>query len=108
LEVRLRWSNGVFVLDTQPGGLDKLAGNTKAEQVFLNLLAEFRRQDRDVSSKVSNTYAPAVFAKHPDAGGVTMKTLEAAMERLFRDKRITVEPIGPPSRRYSRIVLAER
>jgi hypothetical protein len=88
------------------GSFDRLAADAKAEHVFLELLASYIKQERDVSPKVSNSYAPAVFAKRPEAGGLSKRILEGAMERLLKAKRIAVETIGPPSRRYSRIVLA--
>jgi RecA-family ATPase len=107
MELRLRWTKGVFRLDGQSAGsFDKLAAEAKAEHVFLDLLAERERQGRDVSPKQSPNYAPAAFAAHPDARGVSKKAFVAAMERLFKTKRIAVELTGPPSRRYSRIALA--
>ena len=107
MELRLRWTKGVFRLDGQSAGaFDKLAADAKAERVFLELLAAYIKQERDVSPNVSNTYAPAVFAKREDAGGISKRSFEAAMERLLKAKRITVEIVGPPSRRYSRLALA--
>ena len=107
LELRLRWQSGAFVLDGPDGGFDKLAAQAKAERVFLDLLAKFTAQGRDVSPSVSNTYAPSVFDKHPSAEGVTRKQFVAAMERLLSTKRICVETIGPPSRRAKRLTLPE-
>jgi RecA-family ATPase len=107
MEIRLRWEKGVFRLDEQStGSFDKLAADAKADRVFLDLLAEFERQGRDVSSKRSSTFAPIMFASHPSAGGITKRAFEAAMERHFAAKRIVVEVIGAPSRRTSRIVRA--
>ena len=105
VELRLRWSNGAFILDGPAGGLDKLAADAKAERVFLHLLAMFAAQRRGVSPKVSNTYAPTVFEKHPNAEGVTKGEFASAMERLLTAKRICVETIGPPSRRYSTLAI---
>ena len=108
MELRLRWTKGVFRLDGQSvGSFDKLAADAKAEHVFLDLLAEFDRQGRDVSPKKSPSYAPSAFAKNPDAGGVTKKAFEAAMERLLKAKRIAIKLTGPMSRRYSKLVIAE-
>jgi RecA-family ATPase len=107
MEIRLRWEKGIFRLDGQSSGaFDRLAADAKADRVFLDLLAEFERQGRDVSSKRSSTYAPIMFASHPNAVGVTKRAFEAAMERHFAAKRIVVETIGPKSRRTSRIVRA--
>ena len=106
-ETRLRWSNGQYVLDGDGGGsFDKLAADAKAESVFLDLLADYIKQDRRVSSNVSNAYAPSVFAKHPDAKGVSKRSFELAMERLFKSNRIATETVGPPSHQRSKIVLA--
>jgi RecA-family ATPase len=48
-ELRLRWSNGCFVLDGQTGSLDKFATDAKAERVFLALLTTYHDQGRTVS-----------------------------------------------------------
>jgi RecA-family ATPase len=107
MELRLRWAKGVFRLSGQSvGTFDKLAADAKADHVFLALLASYIKQERDVSPKISNTYAPSVFAKHPDAEGISKKSFEAAMERLLKAERIAVEITGAPSRRYSRLALA--
>jgi RecA-family ATPase len=108
LELRLRWQNGAFVLDGPAGGFDKLAADAKAERVFLDLLASFSAQGRDVSSKISSAYAPSQFIKHPNAEGVTKQAFVHAMERLLNSQRIRVEPIGPTSRRTSRLVIPSR
>ena len=103
LELRLRWQNGSFVLDGPAGGFDKLAADAKAERVFLDLLAAFEAQGRDVSPKRSPSYAPTVFAKHPHNEGITTKGFADAMERLLATNRLRIEPIGPPSRQYKRL-----
>ena len=58
-----------------------------------------------MSSKTSSSYAPAVFANHPNAEGVTKQAFAHAMERLLAAERVHVEHIGPPSRRTSRIAI---
>jgi RecA-family ATPase len=104
-EIRLRWRNGCFVRETPVGGFDKIAADAKAERVFLDLLAMFLTQERDVSAKQSQTHAPSVFEKHPNAEGFTKKAFASAMERLLKAGRIAVDKIGPPSRRYSRLII---
>jgi RecA-family ATPase len=106
LELRLRSQNGAFVLDGPAGGFDKLAADSKAERVFLDLLAAFEAQGRDVSPNLSNSYAPSVFEKHPQAEGVTRRQFIAAMERLLASERVRVETSGPPSRRHKRLTIA--
>jgi RecA-family ATPase len=103
LELRLRWSNGSFILDGSARGFDKLAAEAKAERVFLDLLALFTAQGRDVSPKPSSTYAPSVFAKHPDNSGVSKADLARAMERLLKRKEIRVETKGPTSKERQRL-----
>jgi RecA-family ATPase len=105
-ELGLRWLAGRFALDGPAGGFDKLAADAKADTIFLDLVARFEREGRDVSPNPSATYAPKVFAEQPDGGGMTAKAMRAAMDRMFAAKRIKVDTIGPASRRRSRIVLA--
>jgi RecA-family ATPase len=105
IEKRLRWRDGVFLLDGPATGVDGLAADAKAEQVFLDLLAEFNAQGRDVSANRSPTFAPTRFEKHPRADGLTKKSFEGAMERLLVSKRIGVQTFGSPSRPRSRLVF---
>jgi RecA-family ATPase len=104
-EIQLRWKGGCFMRETPSGSFDKCAADAKAERVFLDLLASFQAQHRDVSPKQSNTYAPSVFEKHPAAEGIKKRAFANAMERLLSANRITVEPVGPPSRRHSRLMI---
>jgi RecA-family ATPase len=106
LELRLRWSNGSFILNGSAGSLDKLAAYATAERIFLDLLRAFIAQGRDVSPNPSKSYAPTVFARHPSAEGITSKALEAAMERLLSADRVKVETFGPPSKQRKRLLVA--
>ena len=106
IELRLRWRNGSFILDGPAGGFDKLAADAKAEGVFLDLLAVFEAQGRDVSPNPSKTYAPTVFENHPQAEGVRKRAFEGAMNRLLRDGRIRIDKFGPPSKQRSRLAVA--
>jgi RecA-family ATPase len=107
-EVRLRWERGALRLDGGgPGMFDRIAAEAKADRVFLSLLKRTTDAGRDLSPKHSQTFAPTVFAKQPDAEGCSKHDFEKAMERLLASGRIKVEKYGPPSRSYSRIALAE-
>jgi RecA-family ATPase len=109
MELRLRWTKGVFRLDGQSAGaFDKLAADAKAERVFLDLLALLTLQGRDVSSKTSSAYAPSVFAGHPNAESIGKQAFARAMERLFSANRIRVETFGPPSHRRSKLIISYR
>jgi len=83
--------SGVFVPEAAPGSLEKMAADSRADELILKLLALFTQQGRNVShAPTANNYAPSVFAKHPDGKG-KKKQLTAAMERLFTASKIRVE-----------------
>lgn len=97
-ETQLTWKGGVFVADEVQGGLDRMASNAKAERVFLKLLRLHTDQGRKVNHVGSTTYAPALFAKHPDAEGCTKRSFKNAMETLLSSGKISVQTYGPPSK----------
>ncbi len=99
----LRWREGVFVLDgaARP---DKLAADAEDDRAFLAILADFARSGRPVSAAKCSTFAPARFAEHPSAKGLSGGRLNAAMQRLFAADRIHNETSGPPSKQRQRIV----
>jgi RecA-family ATPase len=105
----LRYQRGLFLPVVGAGTLERLALEQKAEQIFLEKLRAFASQGRNVSIKLNApTYAPTEFAKEREAKQLGMKKndLEAAMRRLFEIGKIRVEPYGPPSRGWSRLVIA--
>ena len=92
---------------SRQGFLDEAAAHAAANDVFLGLLDRFTRTGENVSNKTSaNNYAPTVFAGEAEAKSkhVNKAGLEAAMRRLFAAEQIAVEPYGPPSRDYRRII----
>jgi RecA-family ATPase len=104
LELRLRWQNGAFILDGNAASFDKMAADAKAERVFLELLAKFTAQGRDVCDTPGHNYAPTEFAER-GSEGLSRDVLKAAMKRLLFAKRIRVETFGPASRRRKRLVI---
>jgi RecA-family ATPase len=98
-QVRVRWDSGRFKRDDEGVSTDRLAGMKVAEQTFLDLVKLYELQGREVSPNPSKTYAPTVFAAHPDAKGITAKAFSLAMERLLKDCKIHVEALGPKSKR---------
>ncbi|SEE09079.1 AAA domain-containing protein [Rhizobiales bacterium GAS188] len=110
-EYRMRWQAGVFVSTSPaPGaesGLAAYAAKDNADRVFLDMLATYDAERRSVSSSQSVTFAPAVFAKDARSQGIGKRALTDAMNRLFAAKRIEVIESGPPSKRRTRIVVAE-
>ena len=87
-----------------PASIERLASGAKAQRVFLKLLRMFTEQGRHVSHATGPAYAPARFAEHPDAEGVTKRALASAMEVLMRDGKLESAEHGPPSRRRLHLV----
>jgi hypothetical protein len=89
--------------------LDKLARQSKVDEVFMTLLRRHTGQGRNVSHKApANAYAPTEFAKADLAKQHNIKRAELAesMERLFTANKIIVETYGKTARPYQRIVVA--
>jgi RecA-family ATPase len=103
----LRYRNGLFLPVAGAASLDKLAAEAWADQVFLDLVARFTKQNRVLSDKTGTAYAPTLFAREDEAksAGLNRKALEASMMRLFKAEKIMNEPYGPPSRLRYRIVM---
>lgn len=99
-EIGLTWMGGVFL----PDAPTREERNSKAERVFLSLLAELAKQGRKVSPKASSMYAPKVFAGLPGSEGVSKRAFQAAMEELLSNGAIRVEEEGPPSKRRAFLV----
>lgn len=100
-EVRLLWNRGAFIVDAPESSMFR----PPADDVFVALLDAMLGEGRKVShSKMANNYAPRAFASHPDRQGYRQADFEAAMERLFAEKRIRVDESGPPSKRVQWIV----
>ena len=98
----------MFLPEASASGLDKLAREAKADEIFIALLKRFISQGRNVGDKRNSpNYAPAMFAKEPEAKDVKMRKsdFEAAMLRLFKDNKICAEPYGRIDRGSTRIVL---
>jgi RecA-family ATPase len=103
-KIDLEWKNGLFVPINGPAGLDKIAAEAKADDVFLTLLKRFNAQGRNAGVKHGTSYAPALFESQPDNQGVTKAQFSAAMERLLKDNKIRIDETGPKSRRSQTFV----
>ncbi len=104
----LRYKNGLFLPETSISGLDKLAREERAKEIFITLLKRFASQGRNVGDKPrSPNYAPAVFAKEAEARNLKMRKseLDDAMRRLFEADKIYVEGYGRADRGTTRIAL---
>jgi RecA-family ATPase len=107
----LRYYSGLFLPEMGAGGLDKLAREAKADEVFLDLLRRFAGQGRNVSHNLSSpTNAPAAFVPEAEAKKFRLgkDDFKNAMSRLFAADKIHVEEYGRPSRPYSRLAIKPR
>jgi hypothetical protein len=82
-----------------------MAADRRIDDLFVKLLERHIRQNQPVSPRSSKTFAPTVFAKHPEANGTPSKAFEAAMQRLLDAQRIVIRTEGPPSRLRDRLVF---
>jgi len=64
-------------------------------------------QGRRVNHAGGPTYAPKVFASHPDSEGVTKRAFGQAMEHLLTAKKISIDKDGPPSKQRQFLILPE-
>jgi RecA-family ATPase len=101
-EVVVRWEGGRFRVEDPVAASEAASGalaeaNAKVDALFCELLAIYTARGQNVSISWSRTYAPALFAKHDKAAGVTKEALEGAMNRLIDRDVIYLERFGPPS-----------
>ena len=82
---------------------DSVGKHDKAERVFLKLLRLLVSQNMgdhlSPFSRSGHSYAPNVFAAHPDREGLSPKWFKMAMQNLLHRKVIEVAERGPPSKR---------
>lgn len=105
-EIKMRWSEGVFVLDDGLPSAEAGLLNRKADETFRELLSLFNRTNQNVSDVTGTNYAPAKMAKHPNAKGIGKKALADAMQRLLDSGEVRIVMDGPPSRQRKRLILA--
>jgi RecA-family ATPase len=103
-KIDLEWINGLFVPVQGAAGLDKLAAEAKADDVFLRLLKRFNAQGRNAGVRKGTSYAPALFADEPDNQGIGKAQFAAAMTRLLAAEKIRIEETGPQSRRSQTLI----
>jgi RecA-family ATPase len=97
-ELRFRWANGVFVLDSSAAAAaERAERDAKDDELFLTLLGILESQNAKASNLVGRNYAPKVMADMPAAKGVTHNRLELAMKRLLEAGRIRSITVGPRS-----------
>jgi RecA-family ATPase len=109
--LQVRWQRGVYVLESAPNSLERLAEDQKVDQRFIDLLGQFYGQDRNVSDKQSaNAYAPKLFSeqKGKDGKRISKRLFADAMQRLFEANKIHLESYGPASRGTTRLAVGPK
>jgi RecA-family ATPase len=101
--IMLRWKDGYFRVEHGAAAGGAMA-QPRAKAKFVELLAQYTAQGRDVSDKPGHAYAPKIFADDDRADGITKATFAKAMNSLFADKRLRVEVRGPKSRAHRCLV----
>jgi RecA-family ATPase len=96
--MKLEWVDGVLAPEGTASPHQRRAAEADAETQFLDHLANVNRLGRDVGEKPGPNYAAAIFEKMEEPGGYTSAAFAKAMQRLFRDGKIALEPVGSPSR----------
>jgi hypothetical protein len=103
-EVKLRWDDGVYIVDTGDDPAVVSMANRAADDVFLAVFLKLTNQGHRLSPKPCATYAAKRVAEHADAKGYTKQKMAQAMQRLLDAGVLQVETNGPPSRRYDVLV----
>ncbi|WP_304878093.1 AAA family ATPase [Pseudotabrizicola sp.] len=106
-EINLTWRNGVFVADAPVTGLDRMAGNAKAERVFMSLLRSTTDQGVKVNPSGGKNYAPLYFQSEPKAEGIKKHAFVSAMKTLLDNGKIRIVTDGPPSKQRQFLQVAE-
>lgn len=105
--IAMRWDDGVYAVDNGPDPLVENLLGSRADALFLELLALFGEQGQNLGVQPGTSYAPARMAKHSKGKGFSKDQFAKAMQRLLDAKRIAVVTEGPPSRQRSRLVVAQ-
>jgi RecA-family ATPase len=105
----LRYQNGLFLPVPGMTSLDKVAQEARADEVFLTLLRRFTNSNRRVGDKPGTSYAPALFAREDEAkqAGLTSKSLQPAMARLFKAGTIWNEPHGRGAEKHHHLAFKD-
>ncbi len=104
-EMKLKWQDGAFVLDdgTPSVALGLLAA--RAERIFREALSAINRTGERVAKTKGVNYAPKLISERPEAKGLTVRALEAAMQSLLAAGEIKIVFEGPPSKQRQRLIL---
>jgi RecA-family ATPase len=98
-EITLVWKDGLFVIAPVATSYEKAAQDARIESIVIALIRTYAARKQPVSHKsTARNYLPAMFAREPDAKGISKPELAAAMNRMMDKKTIAVRQWGPPSK----------
>ena len=103
----LRYRDGMFLPVPGVATLDRLAQQARAQQVFIDLLQRFTRENRNVSANPGRGYAPSAFVVEAEAKAAHLNSrdLKDAMRQLFHDEKIWNQPYGRASNQHHRLAV---
>lgn len=109
VRTNLQWRCGVYYCtDKPPRAGEDIGRDSKAERVFMKLLAIFIKRGRRVSNNPKSVYAPEEFFRAEGREGVSKREFEAAMNRLLDREELKVEVVSPGTWREKRWLKATR
>ncbi len=104
---RLRWAGGALVPVTRLAGFGAMSAQVDADAIFVALLSRHNASGIRLSqSNRGANFAPKLFAKAPDRGGLSARDLELAMGRLLAAGTIRVHDFGRPTRPERALVVS--
>jgi RecA-family ATPase len=109
-KLSLRWCNGLFLPAGSQATPQQQAAESRADDMFMDLLTKLAGQGQHVSDKSGTTYAPAQFAQQPEAkkAKISKRQFADAMVRLLSAGKVHVHWEGPPSRARSYLKLGPK
>ncbi|MEX6507459.1 bifunctional DNA primase/polymerase [Jiella sp. M17.18] len=106
-KLKLRWQEGVFVVDDGTASPERGLLQKQHEKVFFKLLAAANLQGETWSPAKGRNYAPKMMTEKPGSEGIKQKQFEGAMHRLMDAGRIRVEMDGSPSRQRKSLIVVQ-
>jgi hypothetical protein len=104
--VSIKWDKGIFVPAGSASSIERIAAESRVDEIFLRCLAIQIAAKRFVSPNRSSTYAPAIFERMREAEGLKAPAFVASMERLISARKIRMGMHGTGKHARSHIEVA--
>lgn len=102
------WDRGIFrPVEARDADMPAHIRHASCDASFLDLFRKCWANDLHVydSPQIPRTYAPAIFAKHPDNDGYSKKDYQAAMERLLYAGKLKRGSVRIAGRQISCLIM---